>query len=523
MTHDPGWDLVGTLGGGPSLFDDIRAEAVRLLGRTDPDPAPYPPRRTPPPEAPAHSRRAALAPDEPERIAAVVARLTATGGPPDPTVLAHLDRRVRRLGRIGADHPVLTAIGRRALPRDRLAALARWSATRGEHLNAVRFGLLLAARHGGCGPYVLRRLGVIGDFTDAAIVAVRALPRDPESLLLHMAAEAEGWARVGLVRALRGSADPRVEEWLIRESCTGGVLDSYFCLIAAETGDLAGALDRDEIDDELLRGAGRLLAALTDVDGPGTSIGSYEDGPRALIRYLHHATARPPSTEWLLGLAGINRFLTRPSGAVERWGGRIRMLRAAYAKTLYAPGTPALIEAAWHGTDPAEIRRAAWLARLLGLPYRAGLLKAMPSAPLESGLWYLLVDDCPDDEAQTVFETAERLLPLADLRSPPADCLGFGAGHEADQCLDMVVSRLDRHPGLGRALLVTALRNHTSRNRRMAVRALQAWPVERWPPAVVDVLRAAHAEEGVDDLREKLAGLLRAEIAGLPDPAVRGS
>ncbi|MFE0422958.1 hypothetical protein [Streptomyces sp. NPDC058953] len=57
----------------------------------------------------------------------------------------------------------------------------------------------------------------------------------------------------------------------------------------------------------------------------------------------------------------------------------------------------------------------------------------------------------------------------------------------------------------------------------MAVYALRAWPVERWSPGTADALRAAHAEEVVDDLRDELAGLLRAWAAGLPDPPVRGS
>ncbi|MFG2858862.1 hypothetical protein ACGFZ9_51635, partial [Streptomyces mirabilis] len=77
--------------------------------------------------------------------------------------------------------------------------------------------------------------------------------------------------------------------------------------------------------------------------------------------------------------------------------------------------------------------------------------------------------------------------------------------YEVDGILDIIVSRLDDHPGHGWQLIETALNNRTSRNRRMALRALKGWPTEFLPPTARQILFAAAAREPVPELRSEIA------------------
>lgn len=385
--------------------------------------------------------------------------------------------------------------------------LGRWFATHGEHPNAVRFGILLLGMAGTDDDGdVLQTLGTFWAFSSGACEALARSQGDPGRALFELARRAEGWARVDAVRRLEGVSDPEIGEWLIRESCTGDVLDGYFALTAARTGDLAGALAGEAPDERTLDGAGRLLEALTDVDGPGPALDVYDDAARALSGYLLHSTARGITLPRLWSLLSINRFLQDPrASAMCREDDDWRRVRHRFAQLFADPASRELVLAGLTSEEPTTLRLAAWAARWMDIPVRPALLRGVESQPYDSTLWFLLVDDCPSEDISSVVGAAERLLPLEGLRTGPTTELGLGARFEADGILDMIVSRLDEHPGHGWELVETALNNRTSRNRRMALRALKGWPTECLPPRARQVLLAAAAREPIPELGEEMA------------------
>ncbi|MEJ8642193.1 hypothetical protein WKI68_13415 [Streptomyces sp. MS1.HAVA.3] len=140
----------------------------------------------------------------------------------------------------------------------------------GEHPNAVRLGLALLGGFGSERDEDLFRLfGTDPIFCRATAEALSRCHPAAEHALFALARRSTGWSRVTMVEALTGSTDPEIKEWLIRDACTGDVLDSYFVLAAARTGDLAEVLSRPTLDERTLQGAGEMLFALSDVDGPG--------------------------------------------------------------------------------------------------------------------------------------------------------------------------------------------------------------------------------------------------------------
>ena len=140
----------------------------------------------------------------------------------------------------------------------------------------------------------------------------------------------------------------------------------------------------------------------------------------------------------------------------------------------------------------------------MGIPAHPAPMRRVEVDPCDSTIWFLLIDDRPGEDISAVVEAAERLLPLERLRTGPTTALGLGTEFEIDGILDLVVSRLDQHPGHGWRLIETALDNRTSRNRRMALRALKGRPAESIPPTARQVLLAAAAREPDSELRSDM-------------------
>ncbi|MFF3660339.1 hypothetical protein [Streptomyces olivochromogenes] len=496
MSRPQPWDLGGTLSGEPSLYSHAQAVERQKSER--------PRHHQLPQKTPQPSRRANRSKDAAARIAAAATRLTSSV--PDHSAVSILDKQLRRI--VWRDHArtLEATLQERSLPSDRVRQLGRWFTTRGEHPNAVLFGILLLGMAGtDHDSEILKTLGTFWAFSAEASEALLRSQADPYRALFELARQAEGWARVDAVRRLEGASDPDIRDWLIRESCTGDVLDSYFALTAAKVGNLADVLSRESLDEETLDGAGSLLEALTDVDGPGPALASYDDAVRALKGYLRHATARGITLRQLWSLLSINRFLNDPYASAKcREHHEWRHVRHQFTTVVGDPASRKVVLSGLTDEEPATLRLAAWAARLMNIPARPALLRRVESQPYDSTLWFLLIDGCPSEDISAVIEAAERLLPLQDLRTGPTTELGLGTGYEVDGVLDFIVSRLNDHPGHGWQLIETALNNRTIRNRRMALRALRGWPTEFMPPTARQIILDAAAREPVPELRSEI-------------------
>ncbi|MFF7445355.1 MULTISPECIES: hypothetical protein [unclassified Streptomyces] len=457
-------------------------------------------------QPPQPSRRANRSRAAASRITAVTSRLTASAGLLDPSVLAVLDRQLRRIEWRDHAQTLAARLQNADLPPDRARQLGRRLALRGAHPNAVRFGLLLLSLAGTDEDReILTDLGLRPAFSSEACEALARSQSDPHRALFELARRAEGWARVDAVRHLEGARDPEIGTWLIREACTGDVLDSYVALTAARVGDLAAVLSGESLDVETLDGAARLLEALTDVDGPGPALRQYADAVRALTGYLRHVTAQSLTLPRLWTLLTVHRFLQ--DGRVDAlcatdhdW----RRVRDRYARAVADPAARRVVLAGLDAEEQSTLRLAAWAATRMGLPVRPTLLRRVESHPYDTALWFLLVDGCPSEDIAAVVEAARRVLPLQDLRGGPTEP-GPGTDDAIDGVLDIIVSRLDGHPGHGWELVETALHHRTSRNRRMAVRAIEDWPAAALPPEARRALLDAAAREPLAELRAELS------------------
>ena len=403
----------------------------------------------------------------------------------------------------------------RRLAPERLRQIGLWLAEYGTRRGPVAIGIILLGLAGdGRDRDLLLLLGALEDLTLYAVVALRDSQPDRDEAVFDLARRAHGWGRIHAVDRLAGTDDPQIKAWLLREGFRNEILDEYLAHTAATTGDLAGALAQDTIDEALLDGAGGILLALCN-GGPARDMTDYPDGPLAIQRYLTHAGRWQPTLSRIAIVATLHRFITSAKADQLPWAAsqRTRLSDRCAALTSRTDWR-AVVDQTLTSDDSDEFHQAIWPATTLGIQFADRLRHHLRKSPYDIHLWFALVDDHEDLDG--TLQLAAELLPLAALATGPGLDWGLGADDGPEHILDVIVSRLDAHPGKGWPLIRVALSNATIRNRNMALNALEAWPVEAIPSQAYEAVRDALRIEPDEKIRDRLRQVLRKEFPTWP-------
>ncbi|MET7327120.1 hypothetical protein [Nonomuraea sp. NPDC005650] len=434
-----------------------------------------------------------------EEVADLLHTLTAS---PTPELMSRLHDLLAESQALDLADDLLTELGRRRLPGDRLRAIGRDLAEYGTRREATKIGIALV---GACGDErdrdLLLLLGALEEFTLYAVVALMRGQPDGHRAVYELARRVDGWGRIHAVERLRDCDDPEIRDWLLREGWRNAVMDEYLAPIAATTGGLYAALLDPAPDDDLLASAGGVLATLVrGEDGPTTGISRYADAVPALARFADLAAGR----EATLGL--VNNSLTIRAylhGDDLRWPeGDVRALRRRYDELAGRDDwrTLVLTRLAEPGTD--LFRAALNAAERLALPAVPEVIAHLRIQPDDLYCWHTAIGMADHAQAAQVVATALEFLPVDELANGPGTELGFGPGYEAEMVLEAVLAGLGRHPGVGIPLIRAALGNRVTRLRWGALRALSGWP--EVPDEALGWMRAAADAEPHPELREEL-------------------
>ena len=402
-------------------------------------------------------------------------------------------------------------VRRRGLPADRVRAVGRWLAEYGTRRDAVAGGIVLLGLAGdGRDRDLLQLLGALEDLTLYAVVALARTQPDPDRAVFEMARRVAAWGRIQAVERLKGTSDPQIRGWLLREGFRNEVMNEYLAHLAATTGDLYTAMLDPEPDEALLDGAGDIIDALCAVGGPAKDIRDYPDGPAVIGRYLTLVRDRAPSLARAAIVLGLGDFLESGEAAGLDWGSGSRdELRDACRVLARQPSWRAVVEGALADPDLAAFRRALWPAAQLGIPTRQRVRARLRTDPFDGYLWASLLEDCPDAEIDDLITLAQELLPVSELAAGPASSHGIGSGYyPPDHVLDQIVTWLGAYPGRGWILIRTALRNPVIRCRNMAIRTLARWPVHAVPAGAAAAVRDALQAEPEPRTRDAMEHLL---------------
>ena len=399
---------------------------------------------------------------------------------------------------------------------------AVWMVEHAAHRNVVKYGIaLLGLFNNAPVKDLLLTVGKHEEFTLYAAVAIRNGMEHGNDVLFELAQRVHGWGKIHIVERLE-PARQEIKDWLLRNGCRNSIMNEYLAYTCAVKGGLREALSAARVDAELFEGASEIIQALL-VGGPAEDIDDYEHAQQVISDYLRLAEEMGESPFHLSVIISIRNFLEED----ERWEKRLtgnwtEELRASCLKTcrriIARPGWESVVMRAVQFDDFTDRYYGIRCAHELGLDVWEHLFAQLAEDPLQDSLYFELMKSGDPARIRKLAQFAEERLPLAEIAAGPADELGLGPQFLAHHCLDFILQSLDRHEGVGEALILTGLRSPVVRNRNMALAALEAWDVSAWGPRIREEVLQLSEMEPNDGVKQRLRDLIAAK--GLTPPAV---
>ena len=414
-------------------------------------------------------------------------------------------------GAISLIDPFTEALAQTAdVNHHRLYDLARSFATESPDREPVKFGIaMLGLFRRPEDKEVLHLLGCHDEFTLFSAVAIANGEADTEGDLWELAKNVRGWGRIHVVQRLSDTDNPRIKDWLLREGYKNGVMYEYSAYICAVAGGLLAALQREEVDGNLLESAGEIIRALL-AGGPAQNVDDYEEGAAAIEYYLGHLAEKASALSGFLTVVAIRSFLndqeadwenrTSRGWSIER---RDRLGETCRSITQY-PQWHELALAGMASMDEQVFFQANQAGAELGIDAWPYHWKRLRESPRDQGRWYHVMHACNNDRIADVVAFARQSLPLDQIATGPADELGLGIGYEAHNCLGFILQNLGRFPGYGDALVRAGLQSPVVSNRNGALKTLETWGRANWPADLERLLAQALTDEPDEKVRQSM-------------------
>lgn len=515
-------DRLPTVAPGPSIYDHVRAH-LDAAGRLDEPGLPLPDEATAMPGeirwaagamdgSFGHHRGGGQADEQASRVATLLVKacrrpsrrnLTKVyGAVSDDSALDLVDPMIEKLAELRPDRAPLHTLG-------------RWLATTASDRGAVKVGIAILGLTGlDSDVDVVRVLGAHEEFTLFAAVALTNGLAEPESELWALASAADGWGRIQCVERLRGTEDPEIRAWILRQGFRNSVQYEYLAYIAATTGGLLPALQDEEPDRELLTAAGEILEALV-MGGPAEDLDDYESGADAAEAFLTQMESRAETLGDFHAVAAVRSYLSREDGWDERsQRGWTASRRDAFESTcdeiLDRDEWADRIAVGLLSDDQAEFWRAEQAARRRGMDTFNIHVEKIREDPL-GGPWFQAWNQADRERAELLVEMARELLPLDEIGTGPSDAHGLGPEWRAHSALDWTLQALRHHEGVGSDLVLLGLKSPVVRNRNMSLNVLKEWPPSAWPSGARQLAEQLAQGDPNEKTREFAAKVLSGE------------
>ncbi|THF84424.1 limonene hydroxylase [Cohnella fermenti] len=391
---------------------------------------------------------------------------------------------------------------------------ALWLTEKGAHRNVIKFGIALLGQfetehH----RELILTLGRHDEFTLYSAVAIQNSLNAPNAALFELVQAVNGWGKIQLVERLEPETQ-EMKDWLLRKGCQNSVMYEYLAYICALKGELHVALTADEVDEALYNGAGDILSALTH-GGPAEDMDDYEHAPAVIGNYLRLSRTMCKDVSQLTVILNLLDWLKQDAKPWEKrlskgWAEETRgQYREMAENIITAEGWAEKVWTALRSGDDRQRYCSIRAAKALGLDIWEELFEQLRLSPMNGSLIFELMRTDNEQRVRKLVSFAEESLPLTDIASGPADEMGLGLGYEAHSALDFLVQELDRYPGVGRKLIATALHSPVVRNRNMALKALEAWPLADWEESLAAAVNRLAEIEPVSDVKETIAEMMK--------------
>ncbi|MBL7257752.1 hypothetical protein [Paractinoplanes lichenicola] len=198
--------------------------------------------------------------------------------------------------------------------RQRVRRTGRWLVRHATDRRAALVGLaLLATDHADDDIPLIQTIGLLADWFGPLAAEALQRRRDGAEALTWLAERTTGWGRVYVIEALCRLGSAGTRSWMLRHACDGDFLNGYFAGQVATTAHLHEAITGDDVDDALIDHTGRLLKAITDCGGMGTTLEHYPPSAIVLAAHATHLSRQAPTFPRYVNAATIaDELITKP-------------------------------------------------------------------------------------------------------------------------------------------------------------------------------------------------------------------
>ncbi|HND04929.1 MAG TPA: hypothetical protein PL012_04585 [Candidatus Obscuribacter sp.] len=352
-------------------------------------------------------------------------------------------------------------------------------------------------------------IGKHEEFTLFSCVALLHSLAEPEEALFRLGKAVHGWGRIQVVERLENTTNEEIKAWLLKEGYKNNIMYEYTAYQCATTGDLLAALKQEEPDDELLIAAGNLLSSMNE---PGTPLEEYIDAPQATLLLMRHLANREISISQFLAVNAIKELvLALPETEIKSSRGKptwaevseevLNICEAMRNRS----GWEEKIRAQLKSDNDQDFFDATRLADLFGIDTWEMYFERVKQGKED---WYFLMRTRDESRIEQAVALAEELLPLTEIASGADEKMGMGEGFKAHRCLDFVLQELREWPGHGYKLICTGLKSPVTRNRNLALKALQVWGKDHWQNDTEALLNELQKDEPNEQTRNYFAEIL---------------
>lgn len=387
---------------------------------------------------------------------------------------------------------------------------AKWLTFESPDRGAVKFGVaLLGLIRDKNDLDNLLILGRHEEFTLFVAVAITNTFEDSEEYLWELAKHVDGWGRIHLVERLSKTESPEIKKWMIYEGYKNSIMYEYLAYICATTGGLKEKLSQHAIDKTLLQSTGEIIEALIN-GGPAEDISVYQDTAIVIRLYLEQTIGKDFTLDRFLTYHTIKTYLSDEKNdwseqSKNGWTDDLRAnLLIDINKELTLSAWKDLVNEKKNSTDNIEFWKANQAASILGIDMWDIHWQRLIDKPTKAGLWYHVMKNADNNRIDRIMELAMDKIDLNKISTGAEDNLGLGEEYELHRCIGFILQDLDKYPGKGEKIILTALKSPVTSNRNMALRALSAWGNEYINDNIKKSIIAAEKVEPNADTRNNL-------------------
>lgn len=378
---------------------------------------------------------------------------------------------------------------------------------------AVKMGIALAGVVG----YIdlidqIRTLGKHEEFTLYTSVALMNLSTDPEKELWELAKSVHGWGRIHLVERLEGTQNREIKEWILRDGYKNSIMYEYLAIIAAETGELHVALDRNEVDNDLLLSASEIIEALI-MEGPVAGISVYEHGFFVITKFIEHTIKKPKNISYLITYDQINDYIDsielNEFELKQGWSAEsVKEVRLKLNMIFNDVSWKDYVLSLVNTNDEVEFWKVNQAAKIFKLDMKAVHWKKVREEPENSGRWYRLIESYGEKIDNELLDYARVTLPLDEMCLGAKNELGLGQEYRNYSILMFILQSLRDKEGLGEDFVLYGLNSPVINNRNMAINVIESWDRNLINNKILKKINLAIKSETNSEVKKRLEKLI---------------